>query len=108
MRKPIGKYTCLILRISAVLLIFFMGLHILVQHFSLSVDFEPQETRMALVFLLVIAILYGFTCTSRIILDFKNYSTLFEEILTVVLLILGIIFAVIGLIILPGLIWNPR
>ncbi len=104
MRRPIGKYTWLILRISAILLIFFLGLHILVQHFSAAVGFEPNETRFTLAFLLLIAILHGFTGTRRIILDFKNYSKLFEEILTISLLILGIIFAVIGLVILPSLI----
>ncbi len=104
MRKPIGKYTWLILRITAITLIFFLGLHILVQHFSGAVGFGPGETRFTLAILLVIAILHGFTGTRRIILDFKNYSKSFEVILTITLLILGIIFAVIGLFILPSLI----
>ncbi len=104
MRKPMDRKTWIILRVSAILLIFFLGLHILVQHFSTKVGFEPHETRITLGALLIFAILHGLTGSRRIILDFKDYPSVFEKILTIFFLILGLMLAVIGFVILPELI----
>jgi len=98
MRNPMDKTTWLIARVTALILIFLLIVHIGVQHFALSIN----ETPAVIGLLLIFALIHGGIGTRRIILDFKDYSSRFERVLTITMLLIIVIFLVIGFIVLPN------
>ncbi len=98
MRNPVGKTSWLTVRITAIVLVVLLIIHIGVQHFSLTIN----ESGVVMALLLIFALIHGAIGTRRIILDFRDYSRNFEKIVTLAMIFIILVFVIIGLIVLPN------